>query len=155
MFVSLLKNSEEDGTWSLSVPTLNTYNRDLFAVVFDGNLFMALSLLRLHCLPGGKGTRLLCQALFKYHSTSFAYCTLNHASNWPADISWQPGEDIDLLNTWHSAAKIKCAFGTKRKLQSQKTPQQNWPGVEMDGLQKCMHSFLPPPPLPPLSSLYQ
>lgn len=61
--------------------------------------------------------------LFKYRLTKFAGCTLNCASNWPADVSWQAGEDTNLLCTWHSAARSKCkikrTFVRKRKLQSQ------------------------------------
>lgn len=64
-----------------------------------------------------------CTMLSKYHLTRFACYTLNCPSHWPAKISWQGGEDTDLLNTWHSAAlskcKIKSAFGRKRKLHSQ------------------------------------
>lgn len=42
--------------------------------------------------------------------------------------------------------KIKCALWRKKEAAFSKPPQQNWPGVEMDGVQKHMHSFLRSPP---------
>lgn len=133
-------------TWNLEVPTLTAYNWDLLSVVLDSKINLFLPHTCSHSLPGGKS--------FKYHLTRFACCTLNCASDWPADISWQTVEDRDLLNTWHSAALFKCkikrASGGKKETAVLEPPQQNWPGVkmEMDGVQKRMHSFLQPPPSP-------
>lgn len=101
-------------------------------------------------LLGGRAL-VYCAMLFKYHLTRCMFCTLNCASNWPADISWQAGEDTDLLNTWHSAARSKCkikrAFWRKRKLQSHTTSAElAWSG---DGWGPETHAFLSSSP--PLS----
>lgn len=117
-----------------------TYNSDIFALVIDStfNIFDP------HIF-------IITSPMFAVWEGQYFMlpCTLNCASNWPADIPWQAGEDTNLLNTWHCAAlskcKIKCVFVRKRKQQSEN--QLSRTGLEgrwMMSRNACIPSFSAP-----------